>query len=77
MRPLRLGMSIFFAVLVTMGFLLAPTMLIWGWIRWIRQREKLGRPFFLSLIGFILTTASGVLAVSAVVYVAQFTVLLL
>jgi len=65
---MKFGMGVFFALLVTMGYVLAPIMLIWGWIRWIRRREELGRPFFLSLIGFILSTASGVLAVSAIVY---------
>jgi len=65
---MKLFMGVFFAVMVAMGYLLAPMMLIWGWIRWINKREKLGRPFFLSLIGFILSTASGVLAVSAIVY---------
>ena len=67
---MKSGMGVFFAVMVAMGYLLAPIMLIWGWIRWINKREKLGRPFFLSLIGFILSTASGVLAVSAIVYAA-------
>jgi hypothetical protein len=62
------GMGVFFAVMVIMGYVLAPITLILGWIRWIGRREELGRPFFLSLIGFILSTASGVLAVSAIVY---------
>jgi len=67
---MKFGMGLFFAVMVTMGYLLAPVMLIWGWIRWVRRREELGHPFFLALIGFILTTASGVLAVSTTVYAA-------
>lgn len=65
---MRFGMGVFFAVMVATGYLLAPIMLIRGWIRWMNRREELGRPFFLSLVGFILSTASGVLAVSAIAY---------
>jgi hypothetical protein len=65
---MKFGMGVFFGVMVAMGYLVAPITLIWGWIRWIGRREELGRPFFLSLIGFILSTASGALAVSAIVY---------
>ena len=65
---MKFGMGLFFAVMVGMGYLVAPTMLIWGWIRWVRRREEFGRPFFFSLIGFVLNTASGVLAFSAIVY---------
>jgi len=64
---MKFGMGLFFAVMVGMGYLVAPTMLIWGWIRWVRRREEFGRPFFFSLIGFVLNTASGVLAFSAIV----------
>lgn len=62
------GMGVFFAVIIAMAYVVAPIMLIWGWIRWIGRREVLGRPFFLSLIGFILSTASGLLAISTIVY---------
>src|SRR5579872_2764246 len=62
------GMGLFCAVMVLMGYVFAPITLLFGWIRWIGRREELGRPFFLSLIGFILSTASGLLAVSAIAY---------
>lgn len=61
-------MGVFFAVMIAMAYVLAPVSLIWGWIRWISRRQKLGRPFFLSLIGFILTTLSGLLAISTMAY---------
>jgi hypothetical protein len=61
-------MGVFFAVMVVFGYLIAPLMLIWGWIRWVSRREVLGRPFFLSLIGFILSTASGALAFLTIAY---------
>ncbi|MGO9862142.1 MAG: hypothetical protein ACLPLR_00910 [Terriglobales bacterium] len=65
---MRFGMGIFFIVMIAMGYLLAPVSLVWGWIRWIRCRQELGRPFLLSLIGFILTTTSGLLAISTIAY---------
>jgi hypothetical protein len=65
---MKFGMGVFFVVMVAMGYILAPIMLIWGWFRWIGRREELGSPFFLSLIGFVLSTASGVLAASAILY---------
>jgi len=65
---MNLGMGIFLTFMVGMGYLIAPTMLTWGWIRWTCRREELGRPFFLSLIGFILSTASALLAASAIAY---------
>lgn len=67
---MNLGMNVFFAGLVAAAYLLAPVMLIWGWIRWIRRREELGPPFFLAFIGFILSTASGLLAISSIAYAA-------
>ncbi len=61
-------MEILFAILFALGYLLAPVMLIWGWIRWLKRGEEVGRPFFLALIGFILTTLSALLAISSVAY---------
>ena len=61
-------MSLFFAAMVGMGYLIAPIMLVWGWTRWTLRRDELGPPFFLSFIGFMLSTASGILAVSTIVY---------
>jgi len=63
-------MEIFLAAIVAGGYLLAPIVIIWGWVRWISKRDELGRPFFLSLIGFILSTASAMLAISMVAYAA-------
>jgi len=65
---MRIGMEILFAILFALGYLLAPVMLIWGWIRWLRRREEIGPPFVLSLIGFILSTVSGLLAICSIVY---------
>jgi len=61
-------MEIFLAALVAAAYLLAPTMLTWGWIRWFRRREIVDRPFFLAFIGFIPSTASALLAIGSIAY---------
>lgn len=68
MEDMKLGMEIFFAVLIGAAYLLAPIMLIWGWIRWLRKREPVDRPFYLAFIGFILSTASALLAIGSIAY---------
>jgi len=40
----------------------------WGWARWFRRTQPRTVPAILSLIGFTLATASGLLAVSSVLY---------
>jgi hypothetical protein len=60
--------QLMFGILVALGFLVSPVMLVWGWVRWV----KLPRPgtivSVLSLIGFILATASALLAVLTTAY---------
>jgi uncharacterized membrane protein YbhN (UPF0104 family) len=53
------------------GFLGSPIMLVWGWARWQLGPKLRTISAVLSLIGFILATVSGVLAVSTIVF-AQF-----
>jgi hypothetical protein len=50
------------------GYLLSPTILIWGWARWIRLPKQNTAAGVLSLCGFILATASALVAVSGMVY---------
>jgi len=54
---------VLFAVGVYVGL---PALMIWGWVRWFRRTQPRTLPSILSLIGFTLATASGVLAVSSV-----------
>jgi hypothetical protein len=42
--------------------------MIWGWGCWFRLMQPRTLPSILSLIGFTLATASGLLAVSSVLY---------
>ena len=56
-------------VLFRVGFYVGvPALLIWGWSRWFRRTQPRSLPVILSLIGFALATASGLLAVSSVVW---------
>jgi hypothetical protein len=47
-----------------------PIMLVlmWGWIRWARSTQPKTAYSILSLIGFMLATLSGVLAISSMFY---------
>src|SRR5204863_8909304 len=56
-------------VLVAVGFYLGlPVLTIEGWVRWFRRTQPRTLPSILSLIGLTLATASGLLAVSSVLY---------
>ena len=56
---------VLFAVGVYVGL---PALMVWGWVRWFRRTQPRTLPSILSLIGFTLATASGLLAVSSVTY---------
>jgi hypothetical protein len=55
-------------MLFGLGCFVAPTMLIWGWIRWIRQPKQRSITSIFSLIGFLLATTSAVAAAASVLY---------
>jgi hypothetical protein len=61
-------MQVIFGALLVVGLLASPIILIWGWTR----SPKLPKPrtvsSVFSLIGFLCSTASGLLAVSAIVF---------
>ena len=60
-----------FWIMGAFGYLGSPTILIWGWARWLGQPKPRTIPAILSIISFVLATASAVLAVSSVIF-AQF-----
>src|SRR6202521_2281499 len=60
--------QVMFGILFAFGYLVSPILLIWGWVRWPRQPSVKTTPSILSMIGFLLATASGLLAVSLVGY---------
>ena len=60
------GIGLLVAILVGVCLYLAlPAAMIWGWIRWLRPTQPRTLFSILSLAGFVLSTASGLLAISA------------
>src|SRR2546422_11769129 len=56
-------------VLFVVGVYIAlPAVMIWGWVRWWKRIQPRTPFSILSLIGFTLATASGLLAISSVLY---------
>ncbi|MFZ0561850.1 MAG: hypothetical protein WAM43_09575 [Terriglobales bacterium] len=62
------SVEIIVGILAIVGYLLAPVVLVWGWVRWIQQPKLRTISAVLSLLGFILASASALLAVSAAGY---------
>jgi len=59
----------FVLVLFVVGIYVAlPAAMIWGWVRWSKRTQPRTLPSILSLVGFTLATASGLLAISAMLY---------
>jgi hypothetical protein len=50
------------------GYLLSPTILIWGWGRWLRRPKQKTVTALLSFLGFILATLSALVAISGAIY---------
>ena len=50
------------------GYLVSPTMLIWGWTRWAMSPKLRTIASVLSLVGFVFATASALLAISSIAY---------
>ena len=55
-------------IVIFLGYVVAPISLVWGWIRWIRRPKLRAVMPRLSLVGFMLATASAFLAASTIVY---------
>jgi 4-amino-4-deoxy-L-arabinose transferase-like glycosyltransferase len=62
------SVGIIMGILAVVGYLLAPVVLVWGWVRWIHQPKLRTISAVLSLLSFILASASALLAVSAAGY---------
>jgi hypothetical protein len=55
--------QVMFGIFFAFGYLVSPTMLIWGWTRWFRQPKVKTTLSVLSLIGFVFATTSALIAV--------------
>lgn len=60
----QIGIGILFIV----GHATAPISLAWGWVRWIRRPKLWSALPALSLVGLILASLSGLLALSTIAY---------
>ena len=65
---MSISVQITVVLLWVAGYVLSPVMLVWGWARWFRQPKLKTLPAILSLLGFILASASALLAASAVAF---------
>ena len=66
--PLNTFTQVLFGVLVAAGYFVLPVALIWGWARWTHLAKPRTAASVLSLAGFVLATASALLAVSSIAY---------
>jgi hypothetical protein len=55
-------------VLAICLFVVLPAAMIWGWVRWWKRIQPRTLSIF-SLVGFVLATASGLVAVGSIIYV--------
>jgi hypothetical protein len=58
----------FFVSLFLLAYVAGPVALVWGWIRWVKRPKLWTVTSILSLFGFLLATASALLAISSVAY---------
>ncbi len=60
---------VLYTVLFGLGYLVAPTMLVWGWARWVKRRPRSWTIITtLSFVGFLLSTASALFALWVIWY---------
>jgi hypothetical protein len=56
-------------LLLLFGYLVAPTALVWGWVRWMKQQPRLWTiSSTLSFVGFLLASASALFALGMIHY---------
>lgn len=62
------SVKILIGILIVLGYVVAPVSLAWGWARWAVQPKLRTVTSILSLTGFVLATASAMLAVATATY---------
>jgi hypothetical protein len=61
--------TVFWMSLLLFGYLVAPSALAWGWVKWKKQRPRLWTvSSTLSFVGFLLASVSAIFALWMVVY---------
>jgi len=64
----NIAWSIVIALLCILFYGVVPALIVWGWVRWARRKQPRELFAVLSLVAFVLATASAVLATSSVLY---------
>jgi hypothetical protein len=63
------GSVILLAFLFALGYLITPILMVWGWVRWIKERPRLWTiASTLSFVGFLLATASALYGLWTISY---------
>lgn len=63
------GSVVLDSVLFVLGYVVAPSTLVWGWMRWIKQRQRLWTiTSTMSFAGFLLATASALFGLWMIAY---------
>jgi hypothetical protein len=61
--------GVLFIALMVLAYVLAPSMLIWGWVRWAKTRPRRWTiASTLSFVGFLFASASCLFALMVVLY---------
>ena len=61
-------MPVILVILSVAIYLVPPLLVVWGWVRWAMRPKPRSLASNMSLLGFVLATASAMLAVSAIAY---------
>ena len=64
----NIASTIVIALLCILFYGVVPALIVWGWVRWARRKQPRELFAVLSLVAFVLATASAVLATSSVLY---------
>jgi hypothetical protein len=63
------ALNVVLVFLLVLAYLVMPTLLVWGWARWIKQRPRLWTISpALSFVGFLLASASALFALMVIIY---------
>jgi len=65
---MRTSDQVFSLIVFVVGWIVWPASLIWGWARFLMQPKQWNLASMLSLMGFLLASASALLALSSMMY---------
>jgi hypothetical protein len=65
---MKKSVEFIFVILFALSYLVSPVLLFWGWVRWLKQSKLRTITSLLSLSGFVLASASALLALLSIPY---------